>query len=342
MVLIVTSFHCKARTHIMIQYNFQKVRRDIVTVSVGLFRIMIPTLIAVKIAQELGFDDVLVLLFEPLMSAMSLPASMAVILVTTLLTNPYAGIIVATTIPEIADLSVGQMSILGLFMLFTHGLPLEAMVSRRVGVQLWVVLLLRILTAFLSAICLAELFALTGWYSAPASFDLLSIAALQTNDSLGAWLLSQIAAIAVIQFVIIVLVALLELLHLLGVERFMTWLLSPVLRMMGIGDRASTIAIVGVTLGLSFGSGLLMKDVGTGTIKKRDVFGVVCFVNLMHSVVEDTAVVMILGPSLFILLVVRLVISVIITMAIMALARRVPDALWRRYLTNDNIPASAG
>ena len=342
MVLIVTSFHCKARTHIMIQYNFQKVRRDIVTVSVGLFRIMIPTLIAVKIAQEIGFDDVLVLLFEPLMSAMSLPASMAVILVTTLLTNPYAGIIVATTIPEIADLSVGQMSILGLFMLFTHGLPLEAMVSRRVGVQLWVVLLLRILTAFLSAICLAELFALTGWYSAPASFDLLSIAALQTNDSLGAWLLSQIAAIAVIQFVIIVLVALLELLHLLGVERFMTWLLSPVLRMMGIGDRASTIAIVGVTLGLSFGSGLLMKDVATGTIKKRDVFGVVCFVNLMHSVVEDTAVVMILGPSLFILLAVRLFISVIITMAIMALARRVPDALWRRYLTNDNIPASAG
>ena len=326
----------------MIPYDFQKVSRDIVTVSVGLFRIMIPTLIVVKIAQELGFDDVLVMVFEPLMSAMNLPASMAVILVTTLLTNPYAGIIVATTVPEIADLTVGQMSILGLFMLFTHGLPLEAMVSRRVGVQLWVILLLRIVTAFLAGIVLAKLFALTGWYSAPASFDLLRIASLQTDHSFGAWLVSQIAAIAVIQFVIIVLVALLELLHVLGVERFMTWLLSPVLRMMGIGDRASTIAIVGVTLGLSFGSGLLMKDVATGTIKKKDVFGVVCFVNLMHSVVEDTAVVMILGPSLFVLLAVRLFISVIITMAIMAMARRVPDALWRRYLTNDNIPASAG
>ena len=326
----------------MIQYNFQKVSRDIVTVSVGLFRIMIPTLIAVKIAQELGFDDLLVVLFEPLMSVMNLPASMAVILVTTLLTNPYAGIIVATTVPEIADLSVGQMSILGLFMLFTHGLPLEAMVSRRVGVQLWLVLTLRILTAFIAGILLAQIFALTGWYSEPASFDLLQLGALQSDGSLTAWLLSQIVAILVIQFVIILLVALLELLHVLGIERFMTWLLSPVLRMMGIGNRASTIAIVGVTLGLSFGSGLLMKDVGTGTIKKRDVFGVVCFVNLMHSVVEDTAVVMILGPSLFVLLVVRLVISVIITMAIMALVSHVPDALWRRYLTNDNIPASAG
>lgn len=327
----------------MFIYDFQKVSKDIVTVSLALFRIMIPTIIIVKIAQEMGADDLLVALFAPLMSAMDLPASMAIVLVTTLLTNPYAGIIVATSVAEIANLTVGQMSIVALFMLFTHGLPLEAMVSRRVGVQLWFIVSLRVLTAFLSGILLAKIFAITGWYSAPAPVNLLQLSGLQTGDaSLGAWVMAQIGAILAIQLVIIVLVAGLELLRLLGVERFMTWLLRPVLRVMGIGDRASTIAIVGVTLGLSFGSGLLIKDVATGTICKRDVFGVVCFVNLIHSVIEDTAIVLILGPSLFVILFVRLVISVLITMLVMAGARLLPDHLWQVYLTNHHIPKSAG
>ena len=327
----------------MFHYDMRKVGRDIVAVSIGLFRIMIPTLLVVKLAQEIGFDDLLVFLFAPMMSAMDLPAAMAVILVATMLTNPYAGLIVATTIPEVAGLTVGQTSIVALFMLFTHGLPLEAMVSRKVGVQLWFVITIRIATAFLAGILLAQLFAMTGWFSAPAVINLLQLVGTGSADAgFLVWLNQQISALIVVQFVIIILVALLELLRILGVERFMTWLLSPLLRFMGIGERASTIAIVGVVLGLSFGSGLLMKDVATGTIVKKDVFGVVCFINLFHSAIEDTAVVLLLGPSLIIILAVRLVISVLVTMLVMAGASRLSDKGWRRYLTNDNIPRSAG
>ena len=214
----------------MDHYDIRKVGRDIVTVSVGLFRIMIPTLLVVKLAQEVGFDDLLVVLFSPMMSAMDLPATMAVILVATMLTNPYAGLIVATTIPEVAGLTVGQTSIIALFMLFTHGLPLEAMVSRKVGVQLWFVVTIRIVTAFLAGILLAQIFAITGWFNAPASINLLQIIGTGSADaSLLAWLNQQISALVVIQIVIIILVALLELLRILGVERFMTWLLRPLL-----------------------------------------------------------------------------------------------------------------
>lgn len=327
----------------MFHYDVRKVGRDIITVSVGLFRIMIPTLLAVKLAQEVGFDDLLVFLFAPMMSAMDLPAAMAVILVATMLTNPYAGLIVATTIPEVAGLTVGQTSIIALFMLFTHGLPLEAMVSRKVGVQLWFVIFIRIVTAFAAGVLLAQIFAITGWFSAPAAINLLQLVGTGGADaSLLVWLNQQISALIVIQFVIIILVAMLELLRILGVERFLTWLLSPLLRFMGIGNRAATIAIVGVVLGLSFGSGLLMKDVATGTIAKKDVFGVVSFINLFHSAIEDTAVVLLLGPSLVIILGVRLLISVLVTMLMMAGASRLSDDGWRRYLTNDNIPRSAG
>ena len=325
-------------------YDFQKVYRDIISVSVNLFRIMIPTLLVVRLAQEVGFDDLLVFLFAPLMAAMDLPASLALVLVTTLLTNPYAGLIVATSLPEVSQLTIGQTSIVALFMLFTHGLPLEAMVSSRVGVRLWFVIVLRLAVGFLSATLLAQIFALTGWFSAPANVTLFQIMGenIVHDTSWFGWLKDQMLGLVVVQLVIIILVASLELLRIVRFEQLMTWALTPILRIMGIGNRASTIAIVGVMLGLSFGSGLLMKDVATGTIPKKDVFGVVCFINLMHSVIEDTAVVALLGPSLLVIIGFRFLISVIMTLIAMAIASQLSDAQIRRFLTNKNIPASAG
>ena len=322
------------------RYNYRKVATDIVVVSLNLFRVMIPTLLVVKIATEFGLDRLLIALFSPIMSLMELPSSAAIVLVTTLLTNPYTGLLVAASLPEMASLNIAQSSIIALFMLFTHGLPLEAMISSKVGIRLWVVVALRLITAFVSGIVLAQFFAMVGWYQDPALVNLPLIT--NVDASLSAWLVGQAIALFLIQIVIIILIALLELLRVVGIERLMIWLLSPVLRLMGIGPRASTIAIVGVTLGLTFGSGILMKDVQSGTIPKKDVFGVLCFLNLKHSLFEDTAVVMLLGPSLFVIVILRLGISILVTMALMALGHQLNDRQWYRYLTNENIPKEAG
>ena len=323
----------------ILSYDFQKVGRDIVTVSVSLFRVMIPTLIVVKLAQELGIEALLVGVLAPVMSWMDLPASLAVVLVTTILTNPYAGLIVAASVPEMTQLTMGQTSIIALFMLFAHGLPLEAMISQKVGVRLWFVIFVRLGAAILSGIILAQLFGYFSWYQAPA---IINLPQMTMAADISGWLVEQIYALIIIQLVIIALIAVLELLRIVGIERLMIILLAPILRVMGIGDRASTIAIVGVTLGVGFGSGLLMKEVQTGTIPKKDVFGVVCFINLIHSVFEDTAVVFVLGPSLFVIVALRLLFAIVITMACMAAASLLTDAQWHRYLTNSNIPASAG
>ena len=79
--------------------DFRKLVSDIIIVSWNLFKIMIPTLIIVKMCQEVGADIWLAELMRPIMGVMSLPAELAIILTTTMLTNPYAGIIVAASIP---------------------------------------------------------------------------------------------------------------------------------------------------------------------------------------------------------------------------------------------------
>ena len=319
--------------------DFKKLYQDIILVSVNLFKIMIPTLILVKICQEFGVDLWLADVMGPLMSLMDLPAELAIILTTTMLTNPYAGLIVASSIDEMALLSVGQMSILGLFMLLTHSLPIEVMISRRTGVRARVTLLVRIGGGFICCISLAMILKATGWLQEPA---IMAIGEFTVKDDFASWLWGQLLSLVMIQIIIIILLTFLEILRLIKVEALIKWMLSPLLRMIGIGERASTIAIVGVTLGLGFGGGLLIKDVETGTISKKDVFGVVCLINLLHSVFEDTAIILLMGPSLTVVLGFRFIFAIAMTFIILGALRRLPDPIWHRYLTNHNIPKSAG
>ena len=319
--------------------DFKKLYHDIILVSVNLFKIMIPTLILVKICQEFGVDLWLADVMGPLMSLMDLPAELAIILTTTMLTNPYAGLIVAASIPQMADLSVGQMSILGLFMLLTHSLPIEVMISRRTGVRARVTLIVRIGGAFICCMALALILKASGWLQEPA---MMAIPEFTVKEGIGNWLWGQLLSLVMIQIIIIILLTFLEILRLIKVEALIKWMLSPLLRLIGIGDRASTIAIVGITLGLGFGGGLLIKDVETGTISKRDVFGVVCLINLLHSVFEDTAIILLMGPSLTVVLGFRFIFAILLTFIILASLRRLPDEIWHRYLTNHNIPKQAG
>ena len=319
--------------------DFRKLVSDIIIVSWNLFKIMIPTLIIVKMCQEVGADIWLAELMRPIMGVMSLPAELAIILTTTMLTNPYAGIIVAASIPEMANLNVGQMSVLALFMLFTHSLPVEVLISRRAGVRARITLAVRIGGSILACMILAQLFKITGWYSEPAT---IHIPQISIDTSWLGWLRGQLLSLMMIQVIIIVLLFFLEILRLIGVEKLMRMLLAPFLRSMKIGERASTIAIVGVTLGLGFGGGLLIKDVETGEIPKEDVFGILCFINLLHSVFEDTAIVMLLGPSLLIVLGFRFVFSFVLIYLIMIAVQRLPKHFWYSQLTNSNIPRNAG
>ena len=61
----------------------------------------------------------------------------------------------------------------------------------------------------------------------------------------------------------------------------------------------------------------------------------------VSSVFEDTAVVMLLGPSLFIVLVGRMVYAMLFVYILMRFASSLSEALWKQHLTNANIPEQA-
>ena len=70
--------------------------------------------------------------------------------------------------------------------------------------------------------------------------------------------------LATIFVVILALMSFLKLLRWLGVERLIHKLLYPLLRLLGIGPAAANITVIGITLGLSFGAGLLLREAHSG------------------------------------------------------------------------------
>ena len=113
--------------------DLKELVQDIIMVSWSLFRVMIPTLIVVKIAQDLGVVDILDIWLKPITELIGLPASLSIVLTTTMLTNPYAGLIVLASLDMPFGLTVAETSILASFMLFAHALPVEAVISRQAG-----------------------------------------------------------------------------------------------------------------------------------------------------------------------------------------------------------------
>ena len=312
----------------------KKLISDIYLVSTALFKVMIPVIIIVKIAEMLGFVFWLTIFLEPVLKFIGLPAEMAVGLTTTILTNPYAGLIVFASTPETMQLTVAQTTIIASFMLFTHSLVLEAAISSKAGLRAITTITLRLFSGLLFCALLHWVFVFFDLFSQTA---ILNLPRMTENPDWLQWSRDQLMGLFFIQLVIILLMVGLEVLRLLGIEKLIHRLMSPFLKLLKIGEQASTIVVVGFTLGLAFGGGLLMQNVKQGLVPAKSAAGALILINLFHSLFEDTAVLMLLGPSLFVILLARGIFVFAITWAIMRCLSLVNDKTFQKLIFNSVI-----
>jgi len=315
--------------------KIKELSKTIYEISYELFKIMIPTLIVVKVLEELGFVEILNDFLSPLMLILGLPEAFSLVFTTTMLTNPYAGLIVFSGLPADMPFTVAQASTLGLLMLFTHSLPVEVIICRKAGVRARSMIILRVGIGLLSCFLLNLFFKSTGFMNYPATVLLPNI---ESAPDLISWVMSQLKGLGMIFIVITILMIVLDFLKYLGVEKLIEKTLKPFLNFLGIGEKASTIAVVGVTLGIGFGGGLLIKEVKTGKLHYKDVFGVMVLVGMLHSILEDTAVVSLIGPNIIITFFLRTMIALCCVYVLMRLGQKFTKDFWHGYITNSNIP----
>ena len=114
----------------------------------------------------------------------------------------------------------------------------------------------------------------------------------------------------------------LEILKKVGIEKIFEIIFIPPLKLFGIQKEAMNIIIVGMTIGIQYGGGMLIKDVKSGKIDKQSVFLSVSLLNLLHAVIEDTILMALIGGHISGILFARIIFSLIVSYLIFMIYKR--------------------
>lgn len=310
---------------------------ETLTISFGLFKIMVPILLLVKGLEMLGATAYLAVIIAPLMSTLGLPPEMGIVWAGTLLSNIYTGMVLFVSEPGVSQLSVQQVTLLGLLMLIAHSMPIELRVAQKIGVSIGLSFVLRIVTAYAAAWVYFQWLKFFSPEPKPANTLWNPVIEHQT---LFAWLLSQAGVLMQIVVIIAVLVIFLRVIRVLKLDRLIHLVLRPILPLLGLTEKATNVILVGMTLGLSYGGGMLIQESRLGLMSARELFFSVCLLLLCHGLIEDTLLILLLGADIYGILAFRLVFSFALIAAMVYLLRQKEDNFFSRRLLNRNYRAS--
>jgi len=269
-----------------------------------LLKLMIPISLAVALLQHWGVLAWMAGYLNPLFSMMGLPGESAVLFISGAAAGTYAGVAAMMSV----HLTLRQATIVGIMILLCHALPMECTVNHKTGSSFWKVGLIRILMAFVAAMCLNQVLP-------EISQPYLYIGAA-AESSLAevflTWAVSQIK-IAVMVFLIIyslmVLQCLIEAYSLLTpLSRF----LAPLMRLFGLPRQAAYMWLVGNVLGLSYGSAVMLDMEEKGYITRQNANAVNYHLIMNHSMLEDTIVLAMTGVSVLWILATRMFFALVV------------------------------
>lgn len=303
--------------------------KDTFHTALPLFKIMIPVSIFVKLLDMVGGVTLVGELISPIMGFVGLPGEMGLVWASAMITNIYGGLIVFISIAEDVALSTADVTVLTSMILVAHSLFVEVTIAKKAGVKVWFTLLLRIGGAVLFGVLLHHFFRLTQILQNPA---VMTWQPEPRSASLTTWFVGQLQNYVLIFSVIFLLLFLMDVLKKSGVLKRVNTFLEPGLEFLGMSKKAAPLTIIGLTLGISYGGGLIIKQARSGLLSSKDAFLSVSLMGLSHSLIEDTLLMVTLGGSLIGILFGRVVFTILILMLLIRVLKKVSSNQFRKYL----------
>ncbi len=285
-----------------------------------LLKFLVPVIILVKIGVEIGLVEWLGQILSPVMSTIGLSGELGLVWATSLLTNIYAGLITLSTLSNSSVLTVGQFTIICTMILIAHSIPIETAIARKCGINASYLVLLRIVTALIAAYSLNLIYADNPIYQEQLSFQLGEDT---TNQSILEWAWGESIKVSIIFVIIFALILVMDLLRITKVEKLILYISRPFLKPLGITAASSNLLTAAMLLGMSYGGALIIQESKTGKISKRELFAVITFLTLAHALVEETIITTAFGAHFNGVLLTRVLLAYIITLAIIRFPRLV-------------------
>ena len=239
--------------------------------------------------------------------------------------------IVFLSLAQDIPLTAAQATVLGTMVLVAHSMPVELRVVQSSGPKLGFQLIIRMLAAFVMGLVLNLIYQNFDLLQGPANV-LLTPDNSVIDKTLLQWAIGELRNLISIFGIIFCLLAVMRLLTKIKVIAAMDFILRPFLTMMGIGSKASALTVVGLTMGLSYGGGMIIHETKSGRINKKDVFYSLTLMSLCHSLIEDTLLLMMIGGHVSGLFWGRLIMSCLIVAALVQITKFIPEIFSDKYL----------
>ncbi len=271
---------------------------------VWMCKIIIPISFIVALLQWSGWLKQADFLLNPLMSLINLPPEAAFPIITGMLVNLYAVIAIITVIPFSAE----QMTLIAIFSLIAHNLIMEGIIQHRSGINVIKVTLVRIAAAVLTVLIISQFLGDTS-QNVVASADL----SIQTPffEILKVWGMGMVGLLIKILGIIMTIMIALESLKSLGWVEHLLKFFRPLMRILGLSDRAAALWLTAVLFGLMYGGAVIIEEARKGVLMKEELERLHISVGINHSMVEDPTLFLVLGLNAFWLWVPKFVMAII-------------------------------
>ncbi|MEG1555173.1 MAG: nucleoside recognition domain-containing protein [Bacteroidales bacterium] len=275
-------------------------------------KIMIPLSFVIKILQQFGLMEYIGEVLAPVMNLMGLPGEMGIVWASAMLVNIYAGMMAYfILLPSLADpLTIAQVTVLSTVLLVAHTFPIEALIANKCGVRLWFVLLGRIVPAILFGTVLNFIYSTFHLLNEPS---VTYIQFATESETWLQWLLSLFYNFFIISIIIFALTLFVMILKKYGMMDYINKALYPLVKLLGISKEGVTPIVIGLTMGLAYGGGIIITEIQKGSLKKQEILYAIFFLGLCHSLIEDTLLMMSCGAHISGILIFRVLFSFLLT-----------------------------
>jgi Fe2+ transport system protein B len=286
---------------------------------VWLLKLMLPVALFVSFLQYWGVMDWMAQYLSPVFTHIGLPGASAIVFITSLFLPLYSVLAVIATM----TLGMREITILAIMCLISHSLIIETAVQKRTGSSVLNMLVVRVGMSFTAALLLNWLLPTSGFAVSHSTEQVAHLSSV--TDVLILWAKSSIMLIIKVSLILYGLFILQNLLNEFKWLDKISSFFAPLMKFFGLSREVSFLWFVAQTLGLAYGSAVVIEQVEKGIVNKRDANMLNYHIAVNHSLLEDTLLFVSIGVSMFWIVVPRIGLAFLVVWGIHAIRRIFPS-----------------
>jgi len=279
-----------------------------------LLKIILPISLIVSFLQYWGAIAQIAIILSPAFSLLGLPGESAVVFITSIFVPLYGPIAIIATLP----MDMREITILALMCLISHNLFVECAVQRKTGSSALIMFILRLSTSILGAFLLNLLLPehIGSTHLAQKSIEFTGLTDMLLRWITGAGYLS--LKIALIITGLMILQSILKEFNILNI---ISKAFSPLMRSMGLSNDSSFLWFVAQTLGLGYGSAVMIEEVENRSITPKSANLLNYHIAINHSLLEDTLLFVAIGVPAGWIIAPRFILAILVVWTVRGIHR---------------------